>query len=341
MLIVVLSAAGLAQSRSGNIYGVVQGSGRALADVHVRLSREDSSQSVAETVTDASGRFRFVGLIWGPYRIDLAADGWQNGRIRVDLRSDRTLYVRGTLSLPSGDQAPSLVEPVDEDVWFGTQFNNPAIQKLPNGRDIWSLLQGQEPSTVTNRFEIGGLETAVPALFAAHGASWTETQYQFNGLDVTDPYVPGLPLINPGIDALSEFQVITASKPAASLASGENLALAATEPGGALYGGAWLFGSGGALQSDNMNARLQDLNFPGPERLNSLIDASGQIGGRLPAALASLPYFVSLSTQQDSILNLLVCYQALQTAHTLNYSGTGVFLYRNKILCWHASTIRF
>lgn len=300
ILIVLLSAVALAQSRSGNVYGVVQGSGLALTDVHVRLSRADSAQSIAETVTDASGRFRFVGLTWGSYNIDLAADGWQNERIRVDLRSDSTLYVPATLSPPSGDKAPARVEPVDGDVWFGTQFNDLAIQKLPNGRDIWSLLQGQEASTVTNRFEIGGLQTAVPALFTAHGASWTENQYQFNGLDVTDPYVPGLPLINPGIDALSEFQVVTASKPAASQASGENLTLAAPEPGGALHGGTWLFGSGGALQSDNMDARLQDLDFPGPERLHSLIDASGQIGGRLPAALASLPFFLSLSTQQVS-----------------------------------------
>ena len=122
----------------------------------------------------------------------------------------------------------------------------------------------------------------------------------YNGLDVTNPYLPGLPLINPGLDALSEFQIVTASKPAASQASGENLVLATPEGGNALHGGVWLFGSGGGLQSDNMNARLRDLDFPGPERLNSLIDASAQLGGKLPAALAALPFFISLSTQQVS-----------------------------------------
>jgi hypothetical protein len=64
-MLVVLSAVGLAQSRSGNLYGIIKGSGRALADMHVRLSREGSSQPVAERVTDASGRFRFAGLTWG------------------------------------------------------------------------------------------------------------------------------------------------------------------------------------------------------------------------------------------------------------------------------------
>jgi hypothetical protein len=300
ILLVVLSVAGLAQSRSADLLGVVQGSGRALMDVHVRLLRDQSSELVAEAVTGASGRFRFAGLAWGLYRLDLGANGWQSRRVLIEVRSDSTLYVRATLSPLGSDQTQAPAKVVEEDVWFGTQFDDFAIQQLPNGRNIWSLLQGQESSTVTNRFEIGGLETAVPALFSALGASWTENQYQLNGLDVTNPYVPGVPLINPGIDALSEYQVVTASKPAQSQASGENLSLATPEGGNALHGGVWLFGSGGGLQSDNMNARLRDLGFPGPERLNSLIDASAQLGGKLPAALAALPFFVSVSTQQVS-----------------------------------------
>ncbi len=296
----LISATSLAQSRSGKLYGVVTGSGQALVGVRVRLSHEGHSLSAKEVVTDDHGHFRFAGLTWGRYRLDLAADGWKDRRIVVDVRSDSTLYVRTTLLPLASDQAPAPSEVVDEDVWFGSQFGNFAIQKLPNGRNLWSILQNLEPSAVTNRFEIGGLETAVPALFSALGSSWTENQYQFNGLNVTDPYVPGLPLINPGIDALSEFQVVTASKPAAWQASGENLGLASPEAGGALHGGAWLFGSGGGLQSDNMNARLRDLDFPGPERLNSLTDASAQLGGNLPAALAGLPFFLSASTQQVS-----------------------------------------
>ena len=299
VLLVVLSGAAMAQSRSANLLGTVQGSGEALAGVRVRLSRKDISQTVAETVTDASGRFRFVGITWGLYRLDLGANGWQSRQLLVEVRSASTVYVRATLSPMASDEAQDPVEVLEEDAWFGTQFGDLAIQRLPNGRNIWSLLQGQEPSTVTNRFEIAGVDTAVPALFSAFGASWTENQYQYNGLDVTNPYVPGTPLINPGIDALSEFQAITASKPAAAQASGENLVLATPE-GGAFHGGVWLFGSGGGLQSDNTNARLRDLDFPGPERLNSLVDASAQLGGKLPEALAALPFFISLSTQQVS-----------------------------------------
>ncbi len=298
ILLVALSAGGLAQSRSGNLHGVVKASRQALANVRIHLAREGSSQSAAETVTDASGRFRFVGLTWGLYSLDLRADGWQSRRVLIEVRSDSALYVHIELEPLVSEQAPAPVEIVDEDIWFGTQFDKLAIEQLPNGRNIWSLLQSQEPSTVTNHFDIAGTQTAVPALFSAVGASWTENQYLLNGLDVTNPYVPGLPLINPGVDALSEFQVVVASKPGLFSASGENLSLASPEPGSSWHGGVRLFGSGGFLQSNNMGARLRDLNFPGPERLNSLLDGSAQLGGTSPIAGLKLPFFAAVSTQQ-------------------------------------------
>ena len=261
--------------------------------------KSDPSQQVRETTTDTNGHFRFAGLIWGAYALDLSAPGWQSNRSEFELRSNTTLFVTTALS-PANSEQSAHNKLVGEDVWFGSQFGDLAIHKLPNGRDIWSILQNLEPSTATNRFEIAGLETATPALFGALGASWTENEYLFNGLNVTDPYLPGLPLINPGIDALSEFQAVTASKPALFQGSGEEISLASPRSDGSLHGGVWLFGSGGPLQSDNMEERLRLLGFPGPERLNSLLDASAQIGGKLPASLGTMPLFVSLSTQQVS-----------------------------------------
>ena len=298
LLLGALSVAAVAQSRSGNVYGVVSGSGRPVRAVHVRLLQENVPQAVRETVTGADGRFRFAGLPWGAYTLEFVAEGWLSRKIRVEIRPDSTLNVSAELSTAGAEQAPPRSHVVDEDVWVGTNFTNFEIKQLPNGRNIWSLLQGQEASTVTNRFEIGGMETAVPALFSAFGASWTENQYHLNGLDVTDPYVPGLPLINPDVDALSEFQVITASKPALSQASGESLSLASPLPGNELHGGAAMFVSGSALQSDNMNARLRNLDFPGPLWLDSLLDGSIQLGGKLPKPSAPLPFFMSMSSQQ-------------------------------------------
>jgi len=297
---ILLAASSLAgaQSRSSAIQGVVSGGGRPLQAARVRVHTKTPTLTDSEDVTDAAGRFQFLGLAWGSYSLEFTADGWTGRKLSIELPPDSTLSVNTTLKAADSEQPPPRSQVVDEGVWFGTNFTDFGIQRLPNGRNIWSLLQSQEPSTVTNRFEIGGTETARPALFSAFGASWTENQFRWNGLDVTDPYQPGLPDTNPGIDALSQFQVITASKPAAAQGSGASLALALPEPGGALHGAAQFYLSGSALQSDNMDARLRNLNFPGPEQLNSLLDGSVQLGGKLPIPRAPLPFFASVSSQQ-------------------------------------------
>src|SRR3989442_431493 len=73
---------------------------------------------------------------------------------------------------------------LDRAVWWGAQYGKDSIQELPTTRRIWSILENQETSTVTDRLDSGGLETARPALFGALGASWTENQYSLNGFNV-------------------------------------------------------------------------------------------------------------------------------------------------------------
>ena len=296
-ILLTLAASGWAQSHSGGVFGEVTGSGAPLRNVRVTLARADVQGSTVEGFTDDGGRFRFAGLGWGEYQLHLAADGWHSRTISIQVRTASALWVGVSLAPPGSEQTlPSQL--LDQSVWFGTQFSNLETEKLPNGRNIWALLEELEPSTVTNRFEIAGLQAATPALFSVFGASWTENQYQLNGLNLTDPYNTGLPLINPGMDTLAEFRTATASKSATSFASGENLILESPEAGGALHGGAAVYGSGNSLQSNNMDAGLRNLGFPGPAQLNSLLDAEAQLGGKLPSQLAALPFFASLSTQQ-------------------------------------------
>lgn len=200
---------------------------------------------------------------------------------------------------PSGIPSGAAITTEDEVLW-GTSFTDTSQETLPNTRNIWSLLQSQDPSTVTNRLDVGGLETGVPALFGALGASWTENQYRLNGFDVTDPYMPGFPLIDPGLDSLTEFQGIAGAKPASSQGSGVAVSLVSARPSEDFHGSAWMYYSSRGLQSDNFNARLAQFNFPGPERMNNLLDGGAQLAGKLPPWAGSLPVFASVSTQQLS-----------------------------------------
>ncbi len=289
------------QDTSGTVVGEVHGpQNNSLPGVFCRLSREGHPSKDFTTTTDGSGKYAFVGLPAGSYTLDLSLPQFQGIRKwHLNVRPGGTLELTVRLApvSPSGRVGDSRVQALARDVDGGTEFGEFAIKKLPNARNVWSLLESQEPSVVTNRLDVGGLETGVPALFGALGASWTENRYILNGFDVTDPYIPGQPLLDPGMDDLSEFQVTSGAKPAWFGSSGVALALSTPPTLEALHADAKVFYAGRGTQSDNMDARLRRFNFPGPERLDHLVDGAVDLGGKLPLTMAPWPAFLSLSTQ--------------------------------------------
>src|SRR5215813_3953690 len=302
--IVMLVDTSLAQSQSGTLVGVVHDPQQQVINgVDVRLSRADISQSVSHTITDTKGRFKFVGLPAGVYSLELTLQGWQ-GQHFFDLTigGARTLDVNIVL-LPSPPTLNIQIAPLemhDRDVLVARRFGEVSMHELPTTRRIWSLLENQDTSTVTARLDTGGLETGTREIFGARGISWTENQYSLRGLDLTDPYLPGLPLTDPDFDLLAEVTTVKSSKPAWSSGSGVNLILTTPDTSASLHGAVRLFGSNHALQADNMDARLVQLGFPGPERLQHLVDVSGQLFGGLPVRQAAMPFLISVSTQQLS-----------------------------------------
>src|SRR6266498_4631762 len=99
------------------------------------------------------------------------------------------------------------------------------MHELPTTRRIWSLVENQETSTVTDRLDTGGLETGRRELFGARGVSWTENEYSLNGFDVTDHYLPGRPLTDTDFDALAAVTVVRSAKPDSYSRSRVNLIL--------------------------------------------------------------------------------------------------------------------
>jgi hypothetical protein len=300
--LLTLMSVSMAQYPFGRLLGVVRGpKDEPLSGVTVLLSREAAPRQILRQQTNLSGEYQFLDIPPATYTLELHDPGMQTfRRLHVDIRSATTAELNVTLSpvSPSPNAVPSRSHYLDRNVAWGSEFTPFALAALPNARNIWALLESQEPSTVTNRLDVGGLETGTPALFGAMGASWTENQYLLNGFDVTDPYVPGRPLGDPDFDAVSEFQVTSGSKPAWLASSGVALAISTPEPHDAVHGATRLFYSGHGTQSDNMDARLRQDQFPGPERLDHLADVNAQVGGKLPLEKASWPAFLSLSTQQ-------------------------------------------
>lgn len=344
--IALLASVAFTQSLTGTLIGLVHDSQHtAITGADVQLSRVDVSQPASHTITDTNGRFKFVGLPAGVYSLELTLPGWQGQHFsHLTIEASRTLDVNVVLmpAPPTPDnkqfRSPQLL---DRDVLVGRRFGQVSMHELPTTRRIWSLVENQEPSTVTDRLDTGGLETGRRELFGARGVSWTENQYTLNGFDVTDPYLPGRPLTDPDFDALADVTVITSAKPASLSGSGVNLILTTPQAPASLHGAVRGFLSNQALQSDNVDARLVQLGFPGPERMRHLVDTSGQLSGRLPLTQARWPFFISFSTQQLSktlggfaspidahvyhLLSQFTPYQRADKQLNLLYAGQHVF----------------
>ena len=292
---------GCCQVRSSGLLGsVVSSSGQPISGVRLQLVRSGCKTPLAATTSDSHGNFEFIGLPNSSYALTSLYRSWHARVGHLFLPPDGTISLRLLLLPPRAGTKPELllisshrIEP-----WWGKDVNSTGLQELPNSRNVWSLLESQVPSTVTTHLDVSELETANPALFGALGASWTENRYSLNGFDETDPYTTGKALVNPGIDALREVNVTTASKPTSLAGSGSDVAVEVPPPSKTLHGATQFFYSARALQSDNMNNRLRRLHFPGPERMNNLEDFSGQLGGKLRLGGATMPFFVSGSTQR-------------------------------------------
>ncbi|HKE55236.1 MAG TPA: carboxypeptidase-like regulatory domain-containing protein, partial [Pyrinomonadaceae bacterium] len=287
------------QTYSASIVGLVTDDhGGGLGGVNVSLSKTESGDIVAETRTDKEGRYKFMGLLAGSFTLDFASTGWQSRRLDpVEIRAHTTIEIDASLARSDAPAPKPSLRVQDGEVAWGKLFAETAFQRLPSTRTVWSILESQEQSTVTDVLDIGGLKVGRPALTGAHGASWTEAEYLFDGLNVTDPYIPGRPLLYPAFDDISTFEVITASKPASLSGSGVTLEIGAPDPTEGLHGTTRLFYSNHNLQSDNIDQRLQHFHFQGPERLEHLVDGEAQVGGKLPFDLTPWPVFGSFSAQ--------------------------------------------
>ena len=100
------------------------------------------------------------------------------------------------------------------------------MKLLPSGGSVWSLIENQDMSATTDRIDVGGMWSDVPALFSARGGtSWTQNEYRLNGMSVTDPYEGGLPFFVPDLYGLRTVRLENAGHPAGTLSPGGTLDL--------------------------------------------------------------------------------------------------------------------
>jgi hypothetical protein len=199
-------------------------------------------------------------------------------------------------------------------------------RSYPEAFSLTGLLLSREPSSVTQPLDFAGLSDNRLAVESQRGFSWTDSQYKFQGMDATDSYQPGLPVVLPDVEALEAVVVRSAFAQTASSSSGTEIGVFFAEPSPDLSGPAsWH----GALSMANTGAALSSTNLPAPAGRGLVQQADQfrwftrdrlQIGGPLGRRV---DFYASGTGQWDSQTEPLAALGADQRSRSLFGNARG------------------
>jgi len=261
------------------------------------VSLEGRSRVAAES--DADGAFALAGIPAGDYAVLVEAVGFVPQRLeRLAVEPASRLFVRFLLQ-PLGKSPQPSEDPVVVDespLATRTTISSSQIDNLPSAHSVWSLIENQDFAATTNRIDVGGLWETSPSLFSARGAtSWTQNQYLLGGMDVSDPYTPGLPLLLPDVFALAATQMSNADHPAGAFHPGGLFTLVPKEGTADFRGGFSGYYIDKSMSASNITSDLQREGLSQSHTFNSLADANFHFSG--PLAGPDLKFFASATMQ--------------------------------------------
>ena len=173
-----------------------------LPGVTVTLTGSDRTLT---TRTDEAGKFRFLNLAPGTYKVSIAMD-----RFSTAVRDNVEVRVGATTELPTVAMKVATVEetvtvsadsPIVDTKATGTSTNFTAneLQKIPTSRDPFALMRSV-PGVLVDRVNIGGNETGQQSNFQAKGTRPQDATWTLDGVEVTDMAATGAsPTRRPGV----------------------------------------------------------------------------------------------------------------------------------------------
>jgi hypothetical protein len=224
-LMLATASASFAQLGGGTLSGTVSDEqGGVLPGVTVTITGLDRTNS---TVTDEAGRFRFLNLAPGPYKVTATLAGFstvvqENVEVRVGATADLTVRMRvaaleETITV-SGD-APIIDTKA---TGTATNFTSDELQKIPTSRDPFALMRSV-PGVLVDRVNIGGNETGQQSNFASKGTRPQDASWTLDGVEVTDMAATGASPTYFNYDNFEEIQVSTAGNDIKSRTGGMGL----------------------------------------------------------------------------------------------------------------------
>jgi hypothetical protein len=329
-LVCVLLLAGVprAQLAGGSITGTVTDvQGGVLSGVAITLKGTD----ITETFTTATdGRYRFLDLAPGSYRVTVARQGFT-----TIVRNDVIVEVGKTVDLPQPLQVAPVAETVNvtaplpvistRETGTTTNFTSDEINGIPTSRDPFSLMR-TVPGVLVDRVNVGGNETGQQPILVSKGTRPQDTVWTLDGIVVTDMTSTGQAPTYFNFDNFQEIQVSTAGQDITQPTGGAGLNFVIKRGASQFHGAARGYFENSSMESSNVPAELSmaGVTPANADHTNQISDIGGEFGG--PLVKDKAWFYGSYSTQDIQLFR-----HASGTIDTTKLNDTDVKL------TWQAS----
>jgi hypothetical protein len=284
-----LAAPTWAQQSTGEVFGkVIDGTGAVLPGVTVTLSGPSLIQP--QTVVSAeSGGYRFPTIPIGTYTVSFELAGFKKiVRSDVVIQAGFNAQIDAKLELSTVQETVTVTgeSPVvdTKSTTLSTSFNKETLEKIPNARDPWVIIE-QTPGMVMSGVNVGGNLSGQQTSFSAMG-SGTNQQWNINGAVISDIASGNSSPTYYDFDSFEEIQITTAGADASQQGAGVQVNFI-TRSGSNKFTGFGrfyntndkCFGELGGCQAVNVTDAMRKLGAGGGNPIQNIKDMGAQLGG--------------------------------------------------------------
>jgi hypothetical protein len=265
-----LTPAAMAQIARGNIYGTVTDmSGAVLPGVVATLSGEMGTTS---TVSDETGRFRFLRMDHGNYTLRVELAGFVTQQRDFILSSDVNVNFNFALDIAGVEETITVTAetPVVDIRKMGTEttVDSDELESIPTSRDPWALMR-TVPGVQVDKLNVAGSESGQQSNYFGKGSMWKNNTWSMDGIVITDMSTSGA---SPGYytyDTFDEVNVTTGGSDITAATGGVHMSFV-TKRGTNTPQGSFAFNwTDDALQSSNLPPELEgDPRLDGSDKAN-------------------------------------------------------------------------
>jgi len=306
LLALVLAVPAWAQVSTGEIFGkVTDGTGAVLPGATVTLSGASLIQPLV-SVSSETGAFRFPSIPIGTYSVAFELSGFKKLiRDGVIIQAGFSAEISAKLELTTVQETVTVTgeSPVvdTKSTTLSSSFNKEALEKIPNARDPWVIIE-QTPGMVMSGVNVGGNLSGQQTSFNAMG-SGSNQQWNINGAVISDIASGNSSPTYYDFDSFEEIQVTTAGADASQQGAGVQVNFI-TRSGSNKFTGFGrfydtndkCFGEFGHCQSVNVTDAMRTIGAAGGNTIQDIRDTGAQLGGPI---MKDKAWFWGAASRQD------------------------------------------